>query len=201
MEQGEIYIITSPSGKQYIGQCVKKLPNGRRHGYISRWKQHIYEAISCKNYCVALDNALRKYNYNGFNIELLHTCFIEDLNHWEKHFIKHYNTIHPFGYNLTEGGSNGRQSATTCEKKRQSMQGKNKGKQYPKRTRLYEEDNSLPKYIRHYRDNSGKEGYRISNHPSLKDKSFLSKTLSMEQKLNLAKQYINTSNSRERFNE
>ncbi len=37
---------------------------------------------------------------------------------------------------------------------------------------------------------SGKEGYRISNHPSLKDKSFLGKTISLEEKLQLALTYL-----------
>jgi hypothetical protein len=75
------------------------------------------------------------------------------------------------------------------------MIGKNKGKIYPKRIRKRSEDNELPKYIRHYTDNSGKEGYRISSHPTLKSKSFLSKSITMEEKLKLALNYINAENA------
>ena len=29
---GEIYCLTSPSGKKYIGQCVKELVSGKKWG-------------------------------------------------------------------------------------------------------------------------------------------------------------------------
>lgn len=197
---GDVYMITSPSGKSYIGQAIKFLPNGRRHGYVQRFKQHIYEAKTNKNFSVALDNALRKYNYEGFKLVLLKECPTEELNFWEQAFIKQYNTLTPNGYNLTEGGSNGKQSEATCYKRQQSMLGKNKGKVYPRKARL-DNNEELPKYIRHYKDKSGKEGYRISNHPYLKDRSFLSKTFSMEHKLTLAMQYLQQADKSERFNE
>lgn len=61
-----------------------------------------------------------------------------------------------------------------------------------KRSRQRPEDSELPKYLRYYRDSSGKEGYRISHHPKLNEKSFLSKKSSMEDKLQLALEYLNT---------
>ena len=70
------------------------------------------------------------------------------------------------------------------------MIGKNKGKILAKRERKREQDNNLPKYLRYYTDYSGKEGYRISNHPSLKDKSFLGKYISLETKLQTALTYL-----------
>jgi hypothetical protein len=76
------------------------------------------------------------------------------------------------------------------------MIGKNKGKSLYKRSRQREEDNNLPKYLRSYNDSSGKSGYRISNHPILKDKSFLSKKISDNDKLNLALEYLYLANKR-----
>lgn len=70
------------------------------------------------------------------------------------------------------------------------MIGKNKGKSLQKRIRHKEEDNNLPKYLRSYNDSSGKSGYRVNNHPILKDKSFVSKKLSDNEKLNLALEYL-----------
>ena len=71
------------------------------------------------------------------------------------------------------------------------MIGKNLGKIYPKRTRKRDEDNNLPKYLRYYTDKNGKEGYRISNHPNLKGKSFLGKFISLDVKLQNALNYLN----------
>jgi hypothetical protein len=188
---GEIYCLTSPSGKKYIGQCVKELVSGKKWGYINRWKEHIRDSKT-RNYCRLLNNAINKYKPENFQIELILDCSVEKLDEYEKYYINFYNTYTPNGYNLTNGGSICRQSEETRQLKKESMIGKNKGKVYPKRNRKKEEDNNLPKYIRHYRDSSGKEGYRISSHPIIKSKSFLTKTKTMEEKLNLALNYLNT---------
>ena len=187
---GEIYCLTSPSGKKYVGQCVKQLSSGKKWGYIQRWKDHIRDANS-KNYCRQLNNAINKYGSENFTIEVIKECNIYELNYYEEYYIKLYNTLSPNGYNLTSGGSVCRQSEETQILKRKSMIGKNVGKIFPKRPRLREEDNALPKYVRYYRDYSGKEGYRVSNHPILKEKSFLSKKLPLEIKLELALKYLN----------
>ena len=194
MELGDIYCITSPSGKKYIGQATKKLKSGKNWGYINRWKEHIRDSKT-KNYCRLLNNSIRKYGYENFTVELLHECEISELDKYEKQYIKEFNTLNPNGYNLTTGGKSCQQTEETQMLKRISMIGKNKGKIYPKRKRQREEDNDLPKYVRHYVDSSGKEGYRISNHPSLKQKSFLSKSLTMKEKLELALKYINNAHA------
>jgi hypothetical protein len=98
----------------------------------------------------------------------------------------------PNGYNLVSGKTESRQSDETKELRRQSMIGKNLGRIMDKRPRKRPEDLYLPKYLRYYKDSSGKEGYRISNHPLLKDKSFLSKYVSMEDKLKMSLNYLNT---------
>ena len=187
---GEIYCITSPSGKKYVGQCVQYLSNGRKHGYIGRWKEHIRDS-TYKNCCRLLNASIRKYSPENFNIEILKECPENELNYYEKYYISNLNTLKPNGYNLTDGGNVCKQSEETSELKRLSMIGKNLGKTYEKRARKRTEDSELPKYVRHYRDASGKEGYRINNHPSIKDKSFVSKNVSMDEKLKLALNYLN----------
>ena len=187
---GEIYCITSPSGKKYVGQCLKYLSNGRKHGHIGRWKEHIRDA-NYKNCCRLLNASIRKYGPENFNIIILTECPEDELNYYEKYYISNLNTTKPNGYNLTNGGYVCKQSKETSELKRLSMIGKNLGKIYEKRVRKCAEDSELPKYVRHYRDTSGKEGYRINNHPNIKDKSFLSKNVSMDEKLKLALNYLN----------
>ena len=186
---GEIYCLTSPSGKKYVGQCVKYLSSGKKWGYLSRWKEHIRDAKT-KIYCRLLNGAIRKYSPENFLLEIIKECNIEELNKYEEYYINSYNTLTPNGYNLTTGGSVCRQSEETKKLKQQSMIGKNKGKILAKRERKREQDNNLPKYLRYYTDYSGKEGYRISNHPSLKDKSFLGKYISLETKLQTALTYL-----------
>jgi len=46
--------------------------------------------------------------------------------------------------------------------------------------------------LRHYKDSTGKEGYRISHHPNLKDRTFVGKYLTMEEKLQMAMEYLNS---------
>lgn len=191
MDLGDIYCIEFPSNKKYIGQAKKYLKNGKKWGYKARYKQHIYEATYKKQYSILLNNAIRKYNIKNMKLILLKECPIIELDDYEKLFIKRFNTLSPNGYNLMSGGnSNKTASNDTLLKMSQSMLGKNKGKIYPKRPRQRNEDNTLPKYLRYYTDKTGKEGYRISNHPILKDKSFVSKKLPLDKKLELAMEYL-----------
>ena len=78
---GEIYCITSPSNKKYIGQCVKKLSNGKNWGYISRWKEHIRDSKD-RNYCRLLNSAIKKYKPENFKLEILKECIIEELDYF-----------------------------------------------------------------------------------------------------------------------
>ena len=53
-------------------------------------------------------NALRKYGKSGFDFEILIECPEENLDYWEKFYIKYYGSnLHDYGYNKTEGGTGG----------------------------------------------------------------------------------------------
>lgn len=55
-------------------------------------------------------------------------------------------------------------------------------------------DKDLPMYISYYKGNPSNyqaPGYVVSNHPTIKNKFFTSKKLSLEEKLNLAIKYLN----------
>jgi len=118
-KMGDIYIITTKfSKKKYIGQAVHLLSNGRKWGAQGRWKNHIIKALNYKQNvykesCRALDNAIRKYGSENFEVKILKVCEENELNHWEEYFIKEYNTLYPNGYNLTTGGSSHRKSEST----------------------------------------------------------------------------------------
>ena len=73
---GDIYIITSPSGNQYVGQSVQYLSSGKKWGYERRFKQHVTDATNGKDYCRLLNNAIRKYGVDNMKIERLIVCEI-----------------------------------------------------------------------------------------------------------------------------
>jgi group I intron endonuclease len=104
---GEIYVITSPTGKQYVGQCEKTRKNGYQSGYLSRWKAHVRESqlINPKKAgCTYLNRAIVKYGPNSMKLEILEECSSIILDEREKYYIRNLNTMAPNGYNLTSGG-------------------------------------------------------------------------------------------------
>jgi group I intron endonuclease len=90
----DLYKITSPSGKQYIGIA--------KNGLSSRWSIHVCEAKSGSN--TALHRAIRKYGEVNFRKEVLVIASYEYIRDLECKAIESFNTFHPFGYNLTKGG-------------------------------------------------------------------------------------------------
>ena len=94
MKNPGIYILTSPSGKQYVGRDVN-LP--------SRAKIH----LSGKDTeCPRIYKAIKKYGADVFDVEIIQYPGISDeaLNAVERWWIRRLQTLSPSGYNLTEGG-------------------------------------------------------------------------------------------------
>lgn len=203
--KGVVYQITSPSGKSYIGQTQNFLSNGKKKGFNIRWKQHINSAFgkNPEKGCRLLNNAIRKYSPSSFNYLILIETDIDKLDLFEEFYIKIKNTLVPNGYNLQKGGTFTKHSKETCEKRSKSLKKLlenpekrkiwsevKKGKQQSKkRNRKNDQDNSLPKYILHYK--SGKyEGYEVNSHPKCKSKKFTKSKMTMNEKLNLAKNFV-----------
>lgn len=104
-DQGEIYMITNKiTGKRYVGQAVSYLSSGRKYGASGRWHGHVSGSNKAKN-TQPICEAIRKYGKDDFNIEVLVICNLKDLDYYEKKFISVFNTIHPNGYNIAEGGN------------------------------------------------------------------------------------------------
>ena len=100
---GYIYLITdTTNGKQYVGQHHYHIENldPNYHG-----SGHIIKMIYKKR-----PETLKEV--------YLKTCYTqEELDEWEKYFIFLYDTLHPNGYNLTEGGN----GCVPCEETRRKM--------------------------------------------------------------------------------
>ena len=96
---GYIYKITNDiNDKVYVGQTQNSLND--------RFSKHKYKAKECyfkQNYKQPLYNAINKYGFEHFKIELIEECNNNDLSTREKYWINYYNS-YEHGYNATIGG-------------------------------------------------------------------------------------------------
>ena len=93
-----IYLITSPSGKKYIGKCSVD-PDAKSTMYQSAAKyfHHIKRPIL---------TAIRKYGWDNMKFEIVErddSWTTQQLNEREKYWIRYYGTLKS-GYNVTSGG-------------------------------------------------------------------------------------------------
>lgn len=99
---GLIYMRISPSGGKYIGQTTLSEDK--------RWSDHIREAFNpnSDNYNTILNNAIRKYGEDKFQVIILEDNLKEEeLNEREIYWIDYYKTYwkdNAHGYNMTRGG-------------------------------------------------------------------------------------------------
>ncbi|AGE53122.1 GIY-YIG catalytic domain-containing endonuclease [Paramecium bursaria Chlorella virus Fr5L] len=106
---GFIYMLTSPSGKSYIGQTTRSIQK--------RFEQH-----QTRNDCVAISNAIKKYGWENIQKDW-YKCPDEDLDFDEGLLVEEMGTLSPGGYNLMEGGgSSGKPSEETRQKMRKAKQ-------------------------------------------------------------------------------
>jgi group I intron endonuclease len=211
---GYIYCITSPSGKQYIGQTIRNV--------TKRFNEHCKKS----NSCILLENAINKYGKENMKFEILLEINNNLLNYYEQLFIDLLSTLEPLGYNIRKGGSKGIHSMESRERMRNSKLRENNhnyGKSRNDATKLAisnaksgekhhfygktlsmehkielskahkKTHTELPMYIIYVKERPQSyqsSGYAVVNHPKLKNKYFTSKKLSDNEKLNLALEYI-----------
>ena len=108
---GFIYMLTSPSGKAYIGQTTEKVLE-------NRLKKHRLLLSNCR----ALVNAVKKYSWEKFQIDS-YECPDDELDKHEEMLIETLGTLSPGGYNLKEGGANNSPSEETRSKIRAKLKG------------------------------------------------------------------------------
>ena len=96
----DIYLITGPTGKRYVGQasCITK--QGNRHGTAGRFRQHCSEH---KKFYI--NSAIQKHGASTFRVQTLSTVQRENADEAERFAIVAYNSLAPAGYNLTTGGT------------------------------------------------------------------------------------------------
>ncbi len=121
---GELYLITGPNNKRYVGQTLMQWSNGRDHDSFDRFEEHIRESKSKNSGCLILNNAIRKYGRDTFSVRVLLRSHSSLLNAFEIVCIKIYKTQEPNGYNIRSGGSRGRFSKESRKRMSLSKMGK-----------------------------------------------------------------------------
>ena len=192
---GVIYILTSPSGKAYIGQTINNVE--------TRWSKHFSTALNGTSGCRAIAEAIRKYGKANFKKEVLLICNDTLLNHYEAKFISCFNTLSPHGYNLQEGGSSSNYSEESRKKMSEtqkllyqsSEKMREQIKQNGHKTKIHKE---LPDYMTvetNYKTNTV-IGYRVYRHPMCrKSKKFCSIKDPLATSYKRALDYLNYLNS------
>lgn len=90
-----IYMLTSPSGKSYVGQTLN---------YQRRLREH--KSSKKHNKCKAIFYAIEKYGWDSFKKVVLHEGLTkEKANELEISVISEMNTVVPNGYNISLGGA------------------------------------------------------------------------------------------------
>ncbi|AGE56639.1 GIY-YIG catalytic domain-containing endonuclease [Acanthocystis turfacea Chlorella virus NE-JV-2] len=102
---GFIYILTSPSGKSYIGQTIRSIEE--------RFKQH----QNPDSECVAISRAIQKYGWKHMKKEW-REVHDDELNFYEEMLVALLGTLSPGGYNLREGGGS---RGSLCEDTKQKI--------------------------------------------------------------------------------
>jgi hypothetical protein len=190
---GFIYMLTSPSGKQYIGQTIRPVED--------RWYQHGKRAFyNSSNGCIALNCAIRKYGFENFKKEVLMECENEDLDDMETLSIIECKTLHPFGYNLKQGGETAKYSEDSRKKmsatQKTLYQTSEKMREQIKMNGFYHKKNkSLPMYfLEEYNKKGDVRGYRVFCHPvNPKSRSF-SKSIYGDKAYEVAMTYLSELN-------
>ena len=162
----EIYKITNlTTGKIYVGQAVSHILNHKRYrpyGRDGRFKCHISEAFSTKkNQSHYLNNAIRKYGVADFVVDLLEYCEIAEANEKEIHYIKHYNSLFPHGFNLKNGGSVFTHSDESKKRVSNGVMSYFKDKKFERFKDIKELDDDIEQYIKPLNRNKQQYGWYV----------------------------------------
>ena len=95
---------TSPSGKSYIGQTTRPIEK--------RLEEH---RTGKSSDCVAIYNAIQYHGWENFEKEW-NEVPDDDLNFYEEMLVALLGTLSPSGYNLKEGGANGKPGEETKQR-------------------------------------------------------------------------------------
>ncbi len=214
---GFIYCLTSPSGKKYIGQTSRSVEkrlkeHAKCYGYCIAL-EHAINKYGFSNFKVDImmevNNELLNY-YEAKLIDFLDTMEPNGYNIRAGGAVNSYHSpqsrermrqakLGELNYNFGKPRTD-----ETCKRISAAKSGEKHhfyGKEFSYNHKLalsksHKSDN-LPMYLVHLNERPSSyqgEGYAIINHPTLKTKYFTSKKLTIDEKLKLATEYLNSCN-------
>jgi group I intron endonuclease len=103
-----------PAIYEFVNNINQKVYVGQTIDYSHRIRSHKFNLTQNKN--TPFYNALLKYGWENFSINIIEECEENELNNKEIYWIKKKNSLYPNGYNLLEGGSQSRHTDYTKQK-------------------------------------------------------------------------------------
>jgi group I intron endonuclease len=99
---------------QFVNNITQKIYVGQAVDYKQRIRNHKFNLKQNKN--TPFYNALKKYGWENFSINIIEECEENKLNEREVYWIEEKNSLYPNGYNLLEGGKQARHTDITKQK-------------------------------------------------------------------------------------
>ena len=191
----DIYKLTAPNGKCYVGQVQHYRRNGRgrwcTRGFAGRWSEHQHESRkgpSRRSHCRFLYHSIRKYGAENFKTEVLAVVPKAQANQAEVDWIKSLDTLAPKGLNLTSGGDVTVYSKEACERISMALKNKPFNEAEQKRRNLARAARrKLPPLVTLYSSGNWR-GYRVRlvAHGKMRTASFCSANRTPDMNLALA---------------
>jgi len=166
-DYNDIVLITSPSGKQFIGHCP--ITASYRDRSIERIIDLMYNRYNRKTACERLVAEYEK-NKESWSVEVILVSHNSSIQEHEDDLISEYDTLYPNGLNNPSSGRF--QSIETRKKISKTLVDKTK--------RVGHDGRELPKYVK-FLDWEDRKGYSITYHPRLRKKDFVSKKKTLDQ--------------------
>ena len=166
---GKIYMITSPSGKRFVGQT----------DIVFKSNESILIDIR-RNHHTSVMREMDKYQDAEMKVDTLLVCKKDKLDHYRDYFISEYDTDGLNGLN-----SSFKHSQKTKQQISNSLIENNK--------RVGHDGRELSKYVK-YHDWKDRKGYAILNHPKCKKKDFVLKKSTLEENYQRCIEFLNQLN-------
>ena len=99
---------------EFVNNINQKIYIGQALNYKQRIRAHKFNLKQNKN--TPFYNALKKYGWNNFSINIIEECKENLLNEREIYWIEEKKSLYPNGYNLLEGGNQAKHTDITKQK-------------------------------------------------------------------------------------
>ena len=145
---------------EFVNTINNKVYVGQTKDFKSRIRCHRHNSKSYKK-TNPFYNAIRKYGVNEFVVELIEHCELIQADDREIHYIKHFNSLFPNGYNLKNGGNVFTHSEESKRRVSNGVINYFKNKKYERFKNIKRLDEDIEKYIKPLNRNNSQYGWYV----------------------------------------